>query len=73
MPAQIRVRIVTHPADATVLLDGKKLGKTPLDETIDSDAAKHVFKLRHKGYATHRLDLALDTDITQDVALTPSR
>ncbi|HEY0986351.1 MAG TPA: serine/threonine-protein kinase, partial [Kofleriaceae bacterium] len=59
MPAQIRVRIVTHPADATVLLDGKKLGKTPLDETIDSDAAKHVFKLRHKGYATHRLDLAL--------------
>jgi serine/threonine protein kinase len=73
MPAQIRVRIVTHPADATVWLDGKKLGRTPFDETIDSDAAKHVFRLRHKGYKTHPIETTLDIDIAQDIALTPSR
>jgi serine/threonine protein kinase len=72
-PAQVRVRIVTHPPDATVMLDSKKLGRTPYDEVIDADPAKHVLKLRHRGYATYRIELALDADITQDIALTPSR
>ena len=72
-PAKVRVRIVTHPADATVLLDGKKLGHTPLDETIAADPGKHVVKLRHRGYATQALDVNLDADITQDVMLVPQK
>jgi serine/threonine protein kinase len=71
--AQVRVKIVTHPADAVVTLDGKKLGRTPLEETIDADPGKHTFKFRHKGYKTYPLEIALDTDITQDIALVPSR
>jgi hypothetical protein len=69
----VRVRIVTHPADATVLLDGKRLGHTPLDETVDADPGKHVMRLRHRGYVTHRLDVELVADLTQEVTLTPQK
>ena len=72
-PVKVRVRIVTHPADATVLLDGKRLGHTPLDETVDADPGKHVMRLRHRGYVTHRLDVELVADLTQEVTLTPQK
>jgi serine/threonine protein kinase len=72
-PAKVRVRIVTHPADAAVVLDNKRLGHTPLDETIAADPGKHVIKLRRKGYALYKLDVALDADITEDVSLTPQK
>jgi hypothetical protein len=65
----VRVRITTRPADATVMLDNKRLGHTPLDETIAADPGKHVIKLRRKGYATHKLDVTLDTDVNEDIAL----
>jgi serine/threonine protein kinase len=71
-PAKVRVRIATHPADATVLLDGKRLGHTPLDETIDADPGKHVMKLRHRGYVTQVFDVTLDADVTQDLTLVPA-
>jgi len=70
-PAKVHVRIVTHPADATVLLDGKKLGHTPLDETIAADPGTHVIKLRRRGYVTQLLEVELDADVTQDLALVP--
>jgi hypothetical protein len=72
-PTEVRIRIVTHPADATVLLDGKKLGHTPLDETIAADPGKHVMKLRHRGYATQTLDISLDADVTQELSLVPQK
>jgi len=72
-PARVRVRLVTHPAGATVMLDGKKLGRTPLDETIAADPGKHVMKLRHRGYATQVLDVNLAADLTQDVMLVPQK
>lgn len=70
---KVRIRIVTHPADATVLLDGKKLGHTPLDETLAADPGKHQMKLRHRGYATQVLDIALDADVTQELTLAPQK
>jgi serine/threonine protein kinase len=72
-PAKVRVRISTRPADATVLLDNKRIGHTPFDEMLDADAGKHLIRLRRKGYAIHKLDVTLDADVTQDVALTPQR
>jgi serine/threonine-protein kinase len=71
--ARVRVRIVTRPADAIVMLDNKRLGRTPLDETIAADPGKHVIKLRRKGYAIHKLDVSLDADITEDISLTPQK
>ena len=72
-PTTVRIRVVTHPSDATVLLDGKRLGHTPLDETIAADPGKHAIKLRHRGYATQVLDVALDADVTQELTLVPQR
>jgi hypothetical protein len=72
-PSKVRVRITTRPADATVLLDNKRLGHTPLDETVAADPGKHVIKLRRKGYALHRLDVTLDADVTEDIPLTPQK
>ncbi|HEX8109110.1 MAG TPA: PEGA domain-containing protein, partial [Kofleriaceae bacterium] len=65
--------IITHPADATVVLDSRRLGKTPLDETIAAEPGKHVIRLRRKGYALHKLDVSLDADITEDISLTPQK
>lgn len=70
---KIRVRIVTRPADATVLLDNKRIGRTPLDETVAADPGKHQIRLRRKGYALYKLDVSLDADITEDISLTPQK
>ena len=72
-PSKVRVRIISRPADATVFLDSKRLGRTPLDETVVADPGKHVIRLRRKGFALYRLDVTLDTDVTQDVALVPQK
>jgi serine/threonine-protein kinase len=72
-PTEIRLQIVSHPSDATVLLDGKRLGHTPFNEIVAADPGKHVIKLRHKGYESQRIERTLDADITEDVALVPSR
>ena len=72
-PAKIHVKITSKPADATVLLDGKKLGHTPFDDTIDADPGKHNIKVRRKGYLVHSTDVTLAVDITQDLTLTPQR
>jgi serine/threonine-protein kinase len=73
LPTTVRVQIVTRPSDATVYLDGKKLGHTPFDETLAADTAKHVFRLRRRGYASARLELELSSDITEELVLTPQR
>jgi eukaryotic-like serine/threonine-protein kinase len=72
-PAKIRLQIITRPRDATVLLDGKKLGYTPLDEMISAEPGKHVIKLRHRGYVTQRVDIVLDGDIRLERSLTRSK
>ena len=68
-PTKIRIRIVSRPADASVLLDGKRIGHTPFDETIDAEPGKHVMKLRHRGYVTQVLEVELGSGISQDVTL----
>jgi serine/threonine protein kinase len=71
-PAKIRIQLTSRPSDATVLLDGKKLGKTPLDEAVPADPGKHQLRLR-RGRVSARLDVTLDADIQQDVTLTRER
>ncbi|HET9621317.1 MAG TPA: PEGA domain-containing protein, partial [Kofleriaceae bacterium] len=72
-PSKIHVRIVTHPADATVILDGKKIGHTPFDDSVAADPGKHTIKLRRRGFATQSLDVGLDADIAEDLTLVPQR
>jgi hypothetical protein len=72
-PAKIRIQITSRPSDASVLLDGKKIGRTPFDGTVDAAPGKHEIKLRRPRYATQRLDVTLDADITHDVTLARGR
>ena len=72
-PAKVRVQIITHPADATVYLDGKRLGRTPIDESVDIDPGKHVVKLKRRGYAMARLDVDLSANVNEEITLTPQR
>jgi len=72
-PLKVHVRITTRPSDATVMLDNKRIGHTPFEEDLVADPGKHVIRLRRKGYAMYKLDVSLDVDITEDVALIPQK
>jgi hypothetical protein len=67
--APLQLVIKTAPADATVLLDGKRLGRTPYSGTIEAATGTHALKIRKRGYVTVNLDLELDADITRDLTL----
>ncbi|HTL33949.1 MAG TPA: PEGA domain-containing protein, partial [Kofleriaceae bacterium] len=69
----VKVMITSTPSEATVLIDGNRLGKTPFETTIDRDTAKHVLKLRRRGYASVRFDISLDVDLVRDVHLTKAQ
>ena len=66
---QVQLRITTTPADATVLLDGKRLGRTPYTGTIDAAPGMHALKLRRRGYLAVTLDVELSVDVTREVTL----
>jgi len=68
-PKMIRIHITTSPADATVLLDGQKLGHTPYDATVPAEPGTHVIKLRRRGYSTLKLDVDLSKDFTREIQL----
>jgi serine/threonine-protein kinase len=68
-PSMIRIHITTTPGDATVLLDGQKLGHTPYDATVPAEPGMHVIKLRRRGYGTLKLDVDLSKDFTRDIQL----
>jgi serine/threonine-protein kinase len=70
---KIHVRITTRPSDATVTLDNKRIGHTPFEEDLVADPGKHVIRLRRKGFALHKLDVSLDADISEDIALVPQK
>ncbi|HEY5951281.1 MAG TPA: serine/threonine-protein kinase [Kofleriaceae bacterium] len=69
LPATVRVRVETSPSDATVLLDGNKLGHTPLDIEVKSDRETHTMKIRRRGYETQVLKVLLDGEINQQIWL----
>ncbi len=58
-PPTAPLRIQTRPAGAIVLLDGQKVGQTPLKTLIPFDTRPHVLQLLKKGYKpfTHNFRL----------------
>ena len=49
-PTKVRVRVISTPSDATVLLDGRRLGRTPFDGEVELAPGPHTMKLRRRGY-----------------------
>jgi hypothetical protein len=52
-----------------VLLDGKRLGRTPYTGKVEAAPGTHALKLRKKGYAPVTLDIELTGDISREVTL----
>ncbi|HEU0035772.1 MAG TPA: serine/threonine-protein kinase [Kofleriaceae bacterium] len=69
---KVKLQIETTPPDATVLLDGKRLGRTPLDVEVDAQPGVHVIKVRHPGYVAKKLEVELSDDLRHDITLVRS-
>ncbi|HEY5926176.1 MAG TPA: serine/threonine-protein kinase [Kofleriaceae bacterium] len=71
-PTSVKLEIVTTPSDATVLLDGVRLGRTPFSGDLPADDDTHVLKLRKRGYETRVFEIILTGDVTQQFKLVPA-
>jgi serine/threonine-protein kinase len=73
VPLRHLVTIRSKPADAEVFAaDGSKLGKTPLELTLDHGTKPVVFTLRLAGYQDRKAEVTPDRDkIEEDVGLVP--
>jgi hypothetical protein len=67
-PGFVTVRVTSEPDNATVVLDGVKLGKTPFVGTIKI-GREGALKVRKSGYLTHRREVRFDEDLTWDIHL----
>ena len=66
----VHVRITSTPSDATVLLDGDRLGHTPFEGDRSVAPGDHVIKLRLRGYAAEKRTIQVtDQSIDEAFAL----
>lgn len=64
-----KLKVVSSPAGATVSLDNKELGKTPLAEALVT-AGKHLLRVELKGHEAHSREMDLKSGSTVPVAVT---
>jgi serine/threonine-protein kinase len=67
-PTTVWLRVTTTPDDATVLLDGKRLGRTPFADTFPAGDV-HKLKIRRRGYLPQWHDIDMRSDVTRHVVL----
>jgi hypothetical protein len=67
--------VTTEPKNATVVLDGERLGRSPLELTLDRADADRMFvlKVRKRGYRTKKRKVSLDGDVAWDLRLSRRR
>jgi eukaryotic-like serine/threonine-protein kinase len=70
-PALFKLVLTSQPSGATVLLDGERLGKTPITIERPISDGTGVLRLRYRGYQPRKLDIKRDADQTLDVRLKP--
>ena len=70
--AKLRLTVKSTPSAATVVLDGKRLGRTPFSGTVEASPGKHTLKLRRKGYVPVSLEIELTGDLSREVTLQPT-
>jgi hypothetical protein len=64
--AVAKVRFLSTPSGAEVVLDGKTVGKTPYE--MDVDAGEHVVTLRLDGYFDYEQSLKVEGGVTTNVS-----
>jgi hypothetical protein len=71
VPTTIRMRVTSRPPDATVLIDGLRVGRTPLDLVLGRAERDATVKLRRSGHRSRSITVSLDRDLDLDLALQP--
>ncbi len=65
----IEVRVTTTPDDATVMLGGERLGRTPIVLERPRAPGKVWLKVRKRGYSTRKIEVDLGSDVVWEVSL----
>jgi hypothetical protein len=68
-PATITVRVMSTPAGADVYMDGKLVGKTPMEVQLLQHSADVNLKVQRAGYDDKELVVKTESDQTLEVAL----
>ena len=69
----VLLRVTTDPSNATVVLDGERLGRSPLELSVARSDDKVVLKVRKRGYRTKKKKIVLDGDVIWDLHLSRRR
>jgi hypothetical protein len=64
----ITLKLTSVPSGASVVVDNKKIGRTPFEGTIELGNGKKVLKVRYEGYNTFRHELT--GDLEREIKLT---
>lgn len=67
MPSTGRARITTTPSNATIYVDGKMIGTSPIN--IDLDVGNHIVTAYMSGYRTETRQFTIESGRTLDVRL----
>jgi len=67
MPSTGRARISTTPSNATLYVDGKMVGRSPIN--VDLDAGNHMVTAYMNGYRTETRQFTIESGKTLDVRL----
>jgi len=67
------IQVTTEPDNATVLLDGVRLGRSPLMVTVSRDQRQATLKVRKHGYKSKRRVVSLEKDVSWDIGLSRRR
>ena len=65
----VRLTITTTPPDATVVVDGRRLGRTPFTGTFTPRGKQVSLKVRKRGHRPRRAKLPVEPTLTWDVRL----
>jgi serine/threonine-protein kinase len=70
-PDTVLLTVTTDPPDATVVLDGVRLGRTPFTARVPSKIKPAWLKVRRHDYIAVKTRVSLERDVTWDVHLRP--
>ena len=69
VPANVQLHVTSVPAGGTVVLDGKKLGVTPLETSVDRAERSVELVISHRGYGDAVRTVDLRDAVTVEVSL----
>ncbi|MFO0755827.1 MAG: serine/threonine-protein kinase [Byssovorax sp.] len=70
-PASVRLSLSVVPPGATLLLDGKPLGASPVSTSFARDGELHELRIDAPGFVTRKEIITFDRDRVMEVALLP--